>query len=147
VGNALPDPGTPLADAWRRVVGYAKAAGAGGTAGQIGADAARGRGNESAIGVAQAYGVDPDDIVALLDHALRALREALMFGAYAEDAFGSVGATLLLTGVELHRDPRDGAPVPAEPEADKRDVLLDYCSNPDAALNALHQAGWKIVPR
>lgn len=30
---------------------------------------------------------------------------------------------------------------------DKRDVLLDFLSNPDAALNALHQEGYEIVPR
>lgn len=29
----------------------------------------------------------------------------------------------------------------------KRDILLQFCSNPDAALNALHQEGWQIIPR
>lgn len=30
---------------------------------------------------------------------------------------------------------------------DKRDVVLDFASNPDAILNALHQEGYAIVPR
>ncbi len=30
---------------------------------------------------------------------------------------------------------------------DKRDILLQFCSNPDAALNALHQEGWQIIPK
>jgi hypothetical protein len=34
-----------------------------------------------------------------------------------------------------------------KPSKDKRDVILSFCSNPDAVLNALHQAGWAIVPR
>jgi hypothetical protein len=29
----------------------------------------------------------------------------------------------------------------------KRDIILEFCSNPDAVLNALHQAGWKVVPK
>lgn len=33
------------------------------------------------------------------------------------------------------------------PEHDKREVLLDFVSNPDALLNALHQAGWAITPK
>jgi hypothetical protein len=36
---------------------------------------------------------------------------------------------------------------PLPPLQDKRDVLLGFVSNPDAALNALHQAGWSITPR
>jgi hypothetical protein len=33
------------------------------------------------------------------------------------------------------------------PTADKRDVILQFASNPDAVLNALHQAGWRVVPK
>lgn len=29
---------------------------------------------------------------------------------------------------------------------DKRDIILEFYSSPDAILNALHQAGWKVVP-
>ncbi len=28
----------------------------------------------------------------------------------------------------------------------KRDVILDFHSSPDAILNALHQAGWRVTP-
>lgn len=29
----------------------------------------------------------------------------------------------------------------------KRDVILQFCSNPDAVLNALHQSGWSVVTK
>lgn len=30
---------------------------------------------------------------------------------------------------------------------DKREIILDFHGSPDAILNALHQAGWKVVPK
>lgn len=30
---------------------------------------------------------------------------------------------------------------------DKRDIILGFCSNPDAVLNALHQEGWQVIPK
>src|SRR5262245_61829000 len=30
---------------------------------------------------------------------------------------------------------------------DKRDIILEFHSSPDAILNALHQAGWQIIPK
>lgn len=33
------------------------------------------------------------------------------------------------------------------PKKDKREVILEFHSSPDAILNALHQAGWRIIPR
>ena len=32
-------------------------------------------------------------------------------------------------------------------QQDKRDIILQFCSNPDAVLNALHQAGWKVIQK
>jgi len=29
----------------------------------------------------------------------------------------------------------------------KRDIILQFCSNPDAVLNALHQEGWQVIPK
>jgi hypothetical protein len=37
--------------------------------------------------------------------------------------------------------------VEAHPMKHKRDIILQFCSNPDAVLNALHQEGWQVVPK
>src|SRR5438552_19185095 len=35
----------------------------------------------------------------------------------------------------------------SKPLKHKRDVILEFNSSPDAILNALHQAGWQIIPK
>ena len=33
------------------------------------------------------------------------------------------------------------------PQKHKHDVILEFHSSPDAILNALHQAGWQVIPK
>lgn len=142
-----PPPGTPLNDAWRRCVKYAEAAGAISSTGAYQRDIESERSLEPSYGFAQSYGVDPDDMEQLLLYGVALCLDAIMHGTDPANAFSAVASMFLFCGMEFKSSPLEDRRQPKIPDRHKRDVLLEFVSNPDAALNALHQAGWKVVPK